>query len=307
MPLDLDWVVSKALAKDADERYQHIEEMLVDLRAVARQVEESSGTARPGKRPTTKVQREAPARARRKRLTWALGVAASAVVLAIAALSVRNFLPTTEAPPEPLEVVPFTTTEGNECCPSFSPDGNQIAFAWGGPRGENWDIYVKLIGPGPPLRLTTDPRREVLPVFSPDGREIAFVRSLESDMAAVVVVPALGGPERVLGEGRNARLGHLAWSPDGKYIVCPAKESADSTPALFALSFETGEKKRLTNPPEQAFGDGNLAFSPDGRTLAFVRLSGGVGTGYLLGTWTKIWTRKGSRGSSSPANGTPGV
>ena len=34
VPLDLDWVVGKALAKDAGERYQHIDEMLVDLRAV---------------------------------------------------------------------------------------------------------------------------------------------------------------------------------------------------------------------------------------------------------------------------------
>ena len=282
VPLDLDWVVSKALAKDAGERYQHIDEMLVDLRAVARQVAEGSDTDRPSKRPTTKLQREATARARRRRLAWALGIAAAAVVLTMAGLGVRNFLPTTEPPSEPMEVVPFTTTEGDECCPSFSADGNQIAFAWGGQQGDNWDIYVKLIRPGPPLRLTTDPRLETLPVFSPDGREIAFVRFLESDMVAVVVVPALGGPERVLGEGRNARVGHLAWSPDGKYLACPVKKSADSTPALFALSVETGEKKRLTNPPEQAFGDGALAFSPDGRTLAFVRVSGGARTGHLL-------------------------
>ena len=282
VPLDLDWVVSKALAKDTEERYPHIDDMLVDLRAIARQVAEESDTGRPSKRPTTKLQREAPARAGRRRLAWALGIAAAVVVLTMAGLGVRNFLPTTEAPPEPMKVVPFTTTEGNEGWPSFSPDGNQIAFSWGGPQGDNRDIYVKLIGPGPPLRLTTDPRREGLPVFSPDGREIAFVRWLESDMAAVVVVPALGGPERQLAEGRNARSGHLAWSPDGKYIVCPAKESADSAPALFAVSRETGEKRRLTNPPEQAFGDGALDFSPDGRTLAFVRRSGGARTGYLL-------------------------
>ena len=72
LPIELDHVIGKALAKDAGERYPHIDEMLVDLRAVARQVEESSDTARPGKRPTTKVQREAPARARRRRLAWAL-------------------------------------------------------------------------------------------------------------------------------------------------------------------------------------------------------------------------------------------
>ena len=281
VPLDLDWVVSKALAKDKDERYQHVDEMLVDLRAVARQVAEESDTGRPGKRPTTKVQREAPARARRKRLTWALGIAAAAVVLTMAGLGVRNFLPTTEAPPEPLEVVPFTTTEGNELWPSFSPDGNQIAFGWGGPRGENWDIYVKLIGPGPPLRLTTDPRREVFPVFSPDGREIAFGRALETGEGALVVVPSLGGPERVLGEGPiDGRS--IAWSPDGKYILVSGRESDDSPLGLFAVSRETGEKRRLINPPEQAFGDALPAFSPDGHTLAFVRMSGGAGTGYLL-------------------------
>ena len=281
VPLDLDWVVSKALAKDKEERYPHIDDMLVDLRAVARQVEESSGTARPSKRPTTKVQREAPARARRRRLTWALGIAAAAVVLTIAGLGVRNFLPTTEAPPEPMEVVPFTTTEGDEMWPSFSPDGNQIAFAWGGPRGENWDIYVKLIGPSPPLRLTTDPRREVLPVFSPDGREILFGRALETGEAAALVMPSLGGPERQLAEV-PIDGGGGDWSPDGQYILVSDRESDDSPLALFAVSRETGEKRRLTNPPEQSFGDANPAFSPDGRTLAFVRMSVGTVTGYLL-------------------------
>ena len=281
VPLELDWVVSKALAKDADERYQHIEEMLVDLRAVARQVAEESDTGRPSKRPTTKVRREAPARARRRRLAWALGIAASAVVLTMAGLGVRNFLPTAEAPLEPMEVVPFTTTEGDECCPSFSPDGNQIAFAWGGPRGENWDIYVKLIGPGPPLRLTIDPRREVLPAFSPDGREIAFGRVLETGEAALLVMPSLGGPERQLAE-MPIDGGGGDWSPDGKYIVLSDRESADSPLGLFAVSRETGEKRRLTNPPEQAVGDFNPAFSPDGRRLAFVRGSSGARTGYLL-------------------------
>ena len=281
VPLDLDWVVSKALAKDKDERYQHVDEMLVDLRAVARQVAEESDTGRPSKRPTTKVRREAPARARRRRLAWALGIAAAAVVLTLAGVALRNFLPTTEAPLEPMEVVPFTTTEGDELWPSFSPDGNQIAFAWGGPLGENWDIYVKLIGPGPPLRLTTDPRREVVPVFSPDGREIAFGRALETGEAALLVVPSLGGPERQLAEA-PIDGGIPEWSPDGKYILVSDRESDDSPLGLFAVSRETGEKRRLTKPPEQAFGDANPHFSPDGRTLAFVRMSVGTVTGYLL-------------------------
>ena len=30
--------------------------------------------------------------------------------------------------------------------PSFSPDGNQVAFSWNGEKQDNFDIYVKLIG-----------------------------------------------------------------------------------------------------------------------------------------------------------------
>ena len=34
LPMELEWIVAKALAKDADERYQHVEEMVVDLRGL---------------------------------------------------------------------------------------------------------------------------------------------------------------------------------------------------------------------------------------------------------------------------------
>jgi len=58
------------------------------------------------------------------------------------------------------QVVPATSYPGPETTPSFSPDGSQIAFSWNGGRGENSDIYVKVIGENRALRLTSDPRRE---------------------------------------------------------------------------------------------------------------------------------------------------
>ena len=52
---------------------------------------------------------------------------------------------------------------------------------------------------------------------------------------------------------------------------------------LFLLSVESGERRRLTSPPEKVFIDSQPAFSPDGRTLAFVReVAVGVRDIYLL-------------------------
>jgi Tol biopolymer transport system component len=37
----------------------------------------------------------------------------------------------------------------------FSPDGSRVAFTWDEPHKRLADIYVKLVGPGDPVRLTT--------------------------------------------------------------------------------------------------------------------------------------------------------
>src|SRR5207244_9087659 len=86
-------------------------------------------------------------------------------------------------PPEPaLAAVPLATYPGFQGQPSFSPDGNQVAFHWNGQKQDNYDIYVKLIGTGgSPLRLTTDPAADLSPAWSPDGRFIAFLRLLSRD------------------------------------------------------------------------------------------------------------------------------
>jgi DNA-binding winged helix-turn-helix (wHTH) protein len=41
---------------------------------------------------------------------------------------------------------PVTTFPGDEREPSLSPDGRQVAFSWGGKKGDNRDIYVTLLG-----------------------------------------------------------------------------------------------------------------------------------------------------------------
>jgi Tol biopolymer transport system component len=152
-----------------------------------------------------------------------------------------------------------------------------VAFSWDGEKQDNFDIYIKLIGPDKPLRLTHDPAADSNPAWSPDGRSIAFLRELPGGKAAVFRMPALGGSERKLAEIYNQSYfgaSGLAWSLDGGWLAVSDSSSTEAPSGLFLLSLQTGEKRRLTSLPAKSIADVSPAFSPDGHTLAFVRLVG---------------------------------
>jgi Tol biopolymer transport system component len=149
-------------------------------------------------------------------------------------------------------------------------------------KSENTDIYVKLIDSATPLKLTTDPAPDFNPAWSPDGKFVAFERILSADVVAVILIPAIGGPEREVGR-ISAGSSKIAWSPDGKWLVASDKISANEPFALFVLSPSTGDKRKLTFPPARTYGDTDPAFSPDGLTIAFARSRDAfIGEIYLL-------------------------
>ena len=271
IPTELDRIVGKAMAKKPDERYQHIDEMLVDLRELQKQ-------AALGARDTRRAQ---PASKPASGKGWyiAAGAAAIAIIIAVS-VGLGVFGPADEAAPEPLRAVQLTSYRGSETSPSFSPDGNQVAFCWNGENQDNFDIYVKVIGSETPLRLTTDPAQDFSPAWSGDGRTIAFLRKLPGGKAAVLQIPAIGGPERVVAEISDPTsvliaypffAPYLAWAPDDEGLVVVDQDSPEDPAALFLLSTESGERRKLTSPPAKSLGDSGPAFSPDGRNLAFSR------------------------------------
>jgi Tol biopolymer transport system component/DNA-binding winged helix-turn-helix (wHTH) protein len=186
--------------------------------------------------------------------------------------------------------VPLTTYQGNEAEPSFSPDGSQVAFEWDGEKEDNFDIYVKGMGPDAvPLRLTSDPLPDRMPSWSPDGSTIAFLRMVAPGEGELILIPALGGPERRVArmpiwddELWRASGGVPAWSANGKWLIVP--ELVKQRTALFRVSVETGDQEQITQPGYE-LDDRYPAISPDGKTLLFNRKPTfyGYGTLYTVG------------------------
>jgi Tol biopolymer transport system component len=62
------------------------------------------------------------------------------------------------------------------------------------------------------------------------------------------------------------------WSPDGRFLAVP-DEPPDEQPGIFLISAQAGTRRRLTYAPSSHY-DALPTFSPDGRSVAFVRAAG---------------------------------
>ena len=237
----------------------------------------------PAHRPQTEVSSPA-APAPRPRAAGGRWVAAGLLAVAIVAMAYAAHVrrrPIKSPDNSARSGTPLTAYAGAEVVPSLNPDGSQVAFSWDGPRQDNQDIYVKLVGPGEPVRLTTDPARDDKPAWSPDGRRIAFLRFSASYRADVFVVPALGGAERRVGSimaSPTVRpMSDLAWTPDGTWLAVSARASAGEPAGIWLLQADGPERRRLTTAaplsttPDAALWDLSPAFSADGRRMAFIR------------------------------------
>jgi WD40-like Beta Propeller Repeat len=194
------------------------------------------------------------------RKLWKILVPAAAVVLLVGGAALWRISTTTPELDQEVTVAPLTAHPGDERDPTFSPDGSQVAFAWG-PEGGAPDIYVKLIGPGEPIRLTNTPDDERMPQWSPDGRWIAFPRNYGSGGIGIVAVPALGGPERLI--TREDISFYVSWSADSQWLTYCA-----GTPrSLYRAPLNGGEKKLVLGPLQGKFPVAGI-LSPDSRKLA---------------------------------------
>ena len=83
--------------------------------------------------------------------------------------------------------------------PTWSPDGQRLAYESGVGNLNNSDIWVAQPGGGEPVNLTKDsPANDRRPSWSPSGREIAFLSNRDGDWGVYVVAAIGGSPRKVL-------------------------------------------------------------------------------------------------------------
>ena len=177
-------------------------------------------------------------------------------------------------------------------CPQFSPGGRHLYFTCDDRGSECYDIYRYDIDAGVAVNLlpeTPDLAPLPDPDLSPDGTRLAMTVSHGAGYA-VAVMPAEpspgGGALRYLTEHPYTECSPR-WSRDGAFLAVTTGTRGQDT-AIIVIDVESGETRHVGGSDE--FFAGQLAWSPDGRRLAFAGGPGPPAIGvYELATGSITW------------------
>ena len=252
VPIDLDRLVGKAMAKSPNKRYQHVDEMLVDLRALEGQLGDVGARhavptpSRPPQRSTPRISQIVP---------WAL-LAVVAVILSV--MWLRGPEQTRE---NRLQRFAFTPPE-NAVSAAISPDGEHIAYIVGA-----GDLWIQDLRRQEPRKIAGGAHAFWAPCWSPGSEFIAYRAA--GDLKKVSIQ---GGSPATLCQMPNPLFMGCSWDPDGGSIVFSAGGQA-----LYEVAARGGRPKVLIEPDEPAkefiWGPHFLPLDAASRGLLF-----GVGT-----------------------------
>ena len=165
----------------------------------------------------------------------------------------------------------LTTGKFSETNPSWSPDGQWVAFV--SERGTDPDkendsnIYVV------EARVTAQPKQLTKhtgpdggrPVWSPDGKTIAYLQGSEPKLYAyslnkLALVPVDGGEPRVLTESLDRAVGQPVWTADGSALMVQVQD--DRANHLARVRLTDGAVTRLIEGRRTV---ASFALAPSGR------------------------------------------
>ncbi|MBI4886150.1 MAG: PD40 domain-containing protein [Acidobacteria bacterium] len=165
--------------------------------------------------------------------------------------------------------VVFSDPSGPAFVPTWSPDGQWIAFGFGGFFGAREQRPAKVMmvrADGSQSKdVTSGPLNSGFPTFSPDGRRIAYRvwgdYDRPADFGIRVLTLADGSVKTLTSELDN----FPAWSPKGDLISFTRRSHGeDYDYDIFTMRPDGTNVKRLTSA---AGNDSHQSWSPDGRSI----------------------------------------
>lgn len=213
-PEPLRWIVEKALEKDPAERYQTLQDLVVDLRRVLREKHHEGAAPQPV---------PGPSGLRRLLLGGAAGV--------VLALIVAVLLWPEASPPNVLVNARFTRITdfpGAEFDAAISPDGKYVAFV--SEKSGRFDVWLGSIGGGDFRNLTSDLELEVWSAgdirgigFTGDGSRVWGLFQPSKTDHRILGLPVFPEERRAPVTADGVAV-NLDWGPDGRWVYHSSKE-----------------------------------------------------------------------------------
>ncbi len=176
---------------------------------------------------------------------------------------------------------------------AFSPDGQEICYTSNHDPIEaistNKDLWVLSLSGGPAKNITAENKAsDSTPLYSPDGKYIAYRAQqrpgYESDRFRLMLYDRKAATTRNLTETMDAWVNSFTWSPDSRRIAFVYDSRGEALANWFEVDRPydgppmAGVWVNLPKPTNfglllsDSFND-NLAFTNDGKTLLFDRMS----------------------------------
>jgi len=193
----LQHIIDKALDKDRETRYQHVDDLLADLK---RERKSSSEVVK----PKEKIRKQ------KAKTPWLHYTAFGVILFAMVAIGVflLNRQPTYQAPIIHKQV----TFTGKASLPAISPDGEFAAYVTHDSTSQK--VLVQDLAGGAPLEIFSGITVDLPIRWSPDGSELLFWARLHDSSYGNFLFPRLGGKRR-----RIRGWPIYCWSPDGSLIA----------------------------------------------------------------------------------------